>query len=113
MSENEDVTNALLFSADPTSVWRNAPVGDEPEIVLIDWTIEKDTAGNAYFVGTRPEDGSGRLSTAIVELDLERRRGRTRSGRVYELIGPAGYSANGEYVWSLYRVANGIQEAKA
>jgi len=113
MSENDDALNVFLFMVEPKSVWGAAPIADEPEIALIDWAIKKDTAGNAYFVGTRADDGSGRVSTAIVEIDLERRRGRTQSGRVYELLGPSGYSDNGEYVWSLYRVANGIQEAKS
>lgn len=110
MSNTDDDFNFFLFTQAPDSVWKTAPVSDEPEIQLVDWDVKKDTAGDGYFVGTRPDDGSGRVSTAIVEFDRERRRGRTQSGRVYELLGPRGYSSNGEYVWSLYKVANGITE---
>ena len=112
MSDNDDALNVLLYSLAPDSVWGAASLEVEPEIQLVQWAIKHDTAGNAYFVGTRADEGSGRVSTPIVELDTGRRRGRTQSGRVYELLGPPGYSENGEYIWSLYRVANGIKEAK-
>ena len=112
MSKKDDDFNFFLFTQAPGSYWRAPPVSDEPEVQLIDWDIKKDAAGNGYFVGTRANDGLGRVSTAIVEFDPERGRGRTQSGRVYELIGPGGYSSNGEYVWSLYKVANGITEAE-
>ena len=111
MSKKDDDFNFFLFTQAPHSVWRTSSVSDEPEIQLIDWDVKKDTAGNGYFVGTRANDGSGRVSTTIVEFDPERRRGRTQSGRVYELLGNGGYSSNGEYVWSLYKIANSITEA--
>lgn len=111
MSKKDDDFNFFLFTQAPGSVWRTASVSDEPEIRLVNWDIKKDTAGNGHFVGTRPDDGSGRVSPAIVEFDPERGRGRTQSGRVYELLGPRGYSSNGEYVWSLYKVANDITES--
>ncbi|HZR34082.1 MAG TPA: hypothetical protein VFA75_01820 [Nevskia sp.] len=112
MSQQDDDLNLFLFTLAPNSLWRSAPVRDEPEVHLRDWDIRQDTAGRCYFVGTRADNGDGRVSTPIVEFDAEHRRGRTRSGRVYELLGPSGRSRNGEYVWSLYKTANGITEAR-
>lgn len=110
MSKEDDDLNLLLFTLAPNSVWRSASVNDEPEIQLCQWHIKKDTNGGCYFVGSRVDDGTGRVSTAIVEFDAEQRRGRTQSGRVYELVGPKGRSTNGEYIWSVYKIANGITE---
>ena len=110
MSQQDDDLNLYLFALAPGSVWRTSSVSEEPQIRLIDWDVKKDTAGCCYFVGTRADNGDGRVSTPIVEFDVERRRGRTRSGRVYELLGPSGRSRNGEYVWSLYKTANSITE---
>jgi hypothetical protein len=86
MSKQDDDFNLFLFTLEPNSLWRIAPVSDEPEVRLWDWDIKKDTTGNRYFVGTLA-DGLGWVSTAIVDFDPERRRGRTKSGRVYELVG--------------------------
>ncbi|WP_321943311.1 MerR family transcriptional regulator [Paraburkholderia tropica] len=40
------------------------------------------------------------MSTQIVELDAEARIGRTASGRIYYLVGPSGWSSDGEYVFN-------------
>ena len=98
----QDDLNSVLLALIAESVWTTSSVSDEPQIKLIHWDIKQDTAGNGYFVGTRADNGRGRVSTAIVEFDPERRRGRTQSGRIYELQGAPGYSSNGEYFWSLY-----------
>lgn len=110
MTKKEDDFNLFLFSLAPDSFWKSASVADEPQIRLVNWSIKKDIAGNGYFVGSRADDGTGRVSTAIVEFDAERGRGRTESGRVYELVGAPGRSSNGEYTWSIYKAANGITE---
>ena len=110
MSKDDDAFNLLLAKLAPDSLWPSASVAEVPTVQLVNWTIKQDTAGLRYFVGT--EVGAvGRVSTAIVEFDAERRRGRTQSGRVYELLGSPGRSRDGEYVWSIYKVANGITEA--
>lgn len=90
------------------SIWKVAPITAEPEIRLTDWAIKQTTDGN-FFVGTRG-DGTGRVSTDIVTFDEATKRGVTKSGRVYELVGPAGYSSNGEYVWNYYKDVNGLTE---
>ena len=107
----DDELNLLLFQLAPHSIcWKTSDVSAEPEIQLLDWTIKEDTAGNRYFVGARADDHDGRVSTPIMEFDPERRRGRTQSGRIYELLGSPGISDNGEYVWSIYKIANNITE---
>jgi hypothetical protein len=105
MNENE-----LLHTLFPESIWNGAPVADEPEIRLIHWSIKRDTQGNRYFVGLRSDDFTGRVSTALVEFDQATRRGRTRSGRVYELLGPSGVASDAEYVWDAYKRVNSIVE---
>ncbi|GAC1643241.1 MAG: hypothetical protein NVS9B11_12540 [Candidatus Dormibacteraceae bacterium] len=109
MTRDDDAFHLLLFMLDPTSYGKSASVTDKPQVQLTDWDIKEDTAGNRYFVGSEV-GGRGRASTAIVEFDAERMRGRTESGRVYELLGPPGRSSNGEYTWSIYKVVNGITE---
>lgn len=90
------------------SVWKVAKIDREPQITLTDWAIKKTNDGN-YFVGTR-EDGTGRVSTQIITFDEEAKKGVTKSGRVYELIGEPGYSSNGEYVWGCYKEINELTE---
>ena len=91
-----------------SSIWRVAPVTQESQIRLTNWSIKQTNDGN-YFVGTR-EDGTGRVSTQIVTFDESTKKGITKSGRVYELVGQEGYSSNGEYVWSYYKEANKLTE---
>lgn len=110
MSNKETDFDLFLYSLEPSSVWMGAEVKEEPQIRLIQWTIKQDQEGRGYFVGTRADDCMGRVSTPIVEFDQRTRRGRTESGRVYELLGPPGYSSNGEYVWSIYKSMNKITE---
>lgn len=105
----DDAFHLFLFMLDPTSFRKSAPVTEKPQVQLTDWDIKEDTDGNRYFVGSEV-GGLGRASTAIVEFDAERQRGRTESGRVYELLGPPGRSSNGEYTWSIFKAVNRITE---
>lgn len=108
---NDEEYDLLLYSFFPQSVmWMSPEVDVEPRIRLIDWTIKEDIAGNRYFVGTREDDRLGRVSTPIVEFDHEQHCGRTLSGRIYELTGAPGRSSNGDYVWSIFKAAHGIEE---
>ncbi len=105
---------AVLESLIPgPTVWNVASVADEPELRLISWSIRQDTTGARYFVGVRADDYTGRVSTRIVEFDPETRRGRTASGRIYELLGPPGVDREAEYVWDRVVFLNGIIEVRA
>src|SRR5882757_2075224 len=111
MSKKDDDINFLLSALTPTLAWRTSSVEVLPKVKLRGWDIKKDRQGNLYFVGHRSSDGWLRVSTAIVEFDAEERRGRTQSGRVYELLGPPGLTERGEVLWSAYKSAAGITEA--
>lgn len=97
------------------SLWRAAPVDQEPEITLCDWMIvEAEFVGeesSLHFVGARSIDGgSGRVSSPIVEFDFKTMQGKTRSGRVYKLVGEPGTSDNGLYVWRQWCSINRVDK---
>ncbi|PLZ01038.1 hypothetical protein CY652_18080 [Burkholderia sp. WAC0059] len=89
-------------------IWQIAPVTDKPEVSIYHWRILETDKGTRHFVGADEHDGSGRVSTAIVAFDRSARHGKTRSGRVYHLIGEPGYSDNGEYVWTQWCKVNDV-----
>lgn len=86
------------------TIWRTAPVSEEPEIRLSRWKIIEE-GGRRYFVGN---DGAGRVSNVIVEFDKEKRVGKTRSGRIYKLIGGPAMNIEAEYVLSRWKAINGV-----
>jgi hypothetical protein len=81
-------------------LWITAPVEEVPEIVLRHWSIRQLPDGSRHFVGYNHRDREGRVSSTIVEFDVATMRGRTRSGRVYEIVGPPGRDGDAEYVWA-------------
>ena len=89
-------------------IWKTLPVNQEPELSLIIWRIMQTEQGERHFVGIRDDDSTGRVSSAIVEFDAHTRRGVTRSGRVYQLCGKPGFSADAQYVWSRWCLANSV-----
>lgn len=101
------------------SLWKPAPVTEEPEIVLRDWAIFEATFENnendrsRHFVGANiTEGGTGRVSSKIEEFDQENMTGRTRSGRVYKLHGAPGFSSDGMYVWGHWAGRNAVTDVK-
>jgi hypothetical protein len=89
-------------------IWGTAPVNEEPEIRLSSWSIRELSDGDRHFVGYG--DGEGRVSSKIITYDHETKRGVTRSGRVYELVGNPGVNNDAEYVWACWCVINEIHE---
>jgi hypothetical protein len=89
-------------------LWQPRSVTDEPDVMLIRWEIYRINDDALHFVGTRADKGSGRVSSTIVQLDLERRIGVTRSGRVYVLQGRPGADADACYVWNSWCRLNGV-----
>ena len=89
-------------------LWKPAPVGVEPEIVLLRWTVREIDAGSRHFVGARADDFSGRVSSAIVNFDSATMIGITRTGRAYRLEGPPGVNQDAEYVWSSWCTTNSV-----
>ncbi len=76
-----------------------------PEIVLARWRIFEVSSRfwegrTRHFVGDNLTEGSGRVSSQIVQFDKEKMMGITRSNRAYELRGPSGFDRDGLYVWN-------------
>lgn len=88
-------------------VWRVAPVSDEPQLSLVHWKI-LEAQGARHFVGQDVRDFTGRVSTPVLEFDPALRRGTTQSGRVYQLVGPHGWSENAQYLWERFCEANNV-----
>jgi hypothetical protein len=94
------------------SIWQARPVVDAPEITLRAWRVMETDTGGRHFVGVRPDRGTGRVSSAIVECDMPTRTGVTRSGRRYVLEGPPEPDSRGdsEYVWVAWCQANRVAD---
>ena len=91
--------------------WKPATVIEEPETKLYQWQIFR-VAGNfggvaetIHFMGYAQSEyaaygGEGRVCSPVQEFDKETMRGRTSSGRIYELVGPPGLNSDALYVWN-------------
>lgn len=90
------------------AIWKARSVEKLPEVVLVRWRVYETGRGERHFVGTRPDRGTGRVSSAIVELDARTCVGLTRSGRRYFLEGTPGTSLEGEVTWSGWCQLNGV-----
>lgn len=97
-----DTLTTLAEVVQASSIWRPASVADEPESVMTGWRVFKVKgveidADTIHFVGSC--DGSGRVCSPVRTYDPITKRGVTRSGRVYELVGRSGHDADAAYVW--------------
>lgn len=91
------------------SIWRSRPVGEVPEVVLQAWRVLETDSGERHFVGFRPDRGTGRVSSAIVSVDMSARIGITNSGRRYVLDGPPGAEVeDGDFVWAVWCQVNRV-----
>ncbi|MDR7007029.1 hypothetical protein J2W46_003944 [Paraburkholderia strydomiana] len=89
-------------------VWSVAGISAQPELSISEWQILETQLGSRHFVGTDVRDYTVRVSTAIQQFDSTVLRGVTSSGRVYQLVGPRGFSADGQYIWERWCAVNGI-----
>ncbi|KDB09969.1 hypothetical protein LIG30_1171 [Burkholderia sp. lig30] len=80
-------------------IWNLPSTSEVPEVTLSQWRILETDDGSRHFVGTDVLDLTGRVSSAVVAFDRVALRGKTLSGRVYQLVGKDGWSSNAEYVW--------------
>lgn len=90
-------------------LWTFGSVEQEPSVHLVSWKVVEIDAGTRHFVGADALDRTGRVSSAIVQLDLTAKRGVTRSGRVYKLVGEPGHTGDGNYVWTRWCEINGVR----
>ena len=95
------------------SIWKTTSIYETPEVKLSDWKIyevesESSPKKTKHFVGYNLTEREGRVSSHIVEFDPKTMTGRTKSGRVYKLVGNSGTSSDGSYVWSRWCTINEV-----
>lgn len=95
------------------AIWLTTPVDEVPQIQLRSWKVYEVSSDlwpekTRHFVGWNITEGEGRVSSSIVEFDKDTMRGRTASGRVYELIGQSGYNSDAAYTWNRWCKINSI-----
>jgi len=85
----------------------------EPGVSLIQWSIREcdrtDGTRTRHLVGYDTHGREGRVSSTIVELNLDAKTPKTKSGRVYSLKGDPGQHSDSEYVWQTWLY---LQKAK-
>ena len=94
-----DIEHSLKLLAATGGLRATAPVSQQPELTLDAWAVRQLADGDRHFVGWCQENLEGRVSSAVEEFDPSTRRGRTKTGRVYEFSGRPGFDGDAEYVW--------------
>jgi hypothetical protein len=100
--------DALIEAAMAAKVWHVESVNVAPHIELERWQVMQIQNGDRHFVGWNATHREGLTSTRIVEFDLSTQRGRTKSGRVYQLRGRTGVDSDGQYVWHRWSQVNAV-----
>ncbi|MGO9444624.1 MAG: hypothetical protein ACLPXB_07585 [Thiobacillaceae bacterium] len=75
---------------------------------MIRWRIFETDHKERFLVGHCPEEGPGRISTALVSIDIKTGQCVSSSGRHYKLVGPPGYDEDGQYIWDMWAQANEV-----
>lgn len=87
-----------------SSVYRPASVTQEPHTTLTQWQAFKVSTDDGqvtnHFMGYTGYEG--RVCSGILEYDNITRKGITKSGRIYELIGTSGFNKDAMYVFSIW-----------
>ena len=104
---NTEQLSELAKVAIAASIWRPDSVTDEPEIKLTQWRVylvkaDIDSTGDTiHFVGSVGYRYSeGRVCSPVQTYDPTTKKGITRSGRIYELVGQSGHNRDALYVWN-------------
>ncbi len=102
------------------NVWEQPSVSLVPEKWLDSWRIAKivKVAANPeyygyHFVGRNMAELNGAVSTKIERFDPRTMAGRTRSGRLYRLVGRPGHNHDAEYTLSYWLQANKVEAEDA
>lgn len=92
------------------------PVEAEPIKRLCVWQVFKVVSANGredlyglHFLGLDVNDFTGAVSTRIETFDPATMRGVTMSGRIYELVGGPGFSANSTYALDHWCQVNDVE----
>lgn len=111
MSFDLEQLSKLADLMEATSIWKVASVADEPNTRLTQWQIYKvkpvmeGKPETIHFVGYAGYEG--RVCSSVQTFDAATRKGVTRSGRIYELVGDPGYNSDAMYVWDRWLSING------
>ena len=92
------------------SIWKVAPITQEPDIELTQWQIMELPNGDRHFVGYNARGWEGRVSSKVVTFDNDSVIGITESNRNYKLAGKPGFNRDASYVWNQWRRINGVEE---
>ncbi len=98
--QTKEVLAKLAGNIESNSNYLFESAGDVPERHLAKWRVEKvwsDEGASFHFYGLDYHCLYGRVSTAIQSFDSLTMRGKTTSGRIYQLIGPPGFSDDASY----------------
>lgn len=91
------------------AVWGASSVAEVPVVRLGRWRVYEacDTKAR-HFAGHNLDRDTGRVSCAITAFEPALRRGRTESGRIYELVGEPSPEpdADAQYVWTVWCALN-------
>jgi len=91
-------------------IWQTPDVTEQPIINLERWRVfeilEGPHQGERHLVGYNLDDREGRVSTAIISVNLATMACLTASGHIYRLVGPSGHDPDGDYVWRTWTKAN-------
>lgn len=91
------------------ALWTAPSLDEEPSVILTRWSIYEIEGTTWHFVGYLGARNRGRVSGAIVTFDPITARGKTQSGRLYQLQGAPGQSVEGACAWELWRRINAVQ----
>lgn len=99
-------------------IWATKPVDEQPDIQLIKWWVFSvpSLSGEGvdhHFNGYNPQNYEGRVSSKIMEFDMETKIGKTRSGRSYQLQGQPSYDGDAFYVYRNWLAMNKFTESDA
>lgn len=90
------------------SIWRVDPTDVEPSTALVRFQVMRaENTGEQHLVGWAQDVREGRVSSPVVAWDPVKRLAVTRSGRVYELVGPPGLDDDALYVWQRWLKIHG------
>lgn len=84
-------------------VWATASVENVPEIRLASWRVFESNLGERHLVGYNLTLREGRVTSQVTSFDAKQKRAVTESGRVYELVGQAGWNSDADYVWNVWK----------
>ena len=102
------------------NIWAQPNVEEVPEQILDSWLIVKVVKAIAHeevfgfhLVGRDVNERNGAVSSKLINFDPRMMRGKTNSGRVYQLIGRPGTDADAAYVLSNWCQINQVEIMEA